>query len=233
MLHRILFLFLLIMPVMGVAQVTYYPWLPDHGNTVDDFLPIDWEVLKEVEGDLNGDSLPDKVLVFQLRYNVHETITNQGDTFNLFTKPRMFTILLQQKDKPFKYKLSLQNNTFILREGEGFGRDPFQNIEILKDTVILKMQGGSVREWQMNYAFILSKNKWKIAKVKKVISIPTFHYNITNVFRFSGKKSKNTHLENTSNTVEIQFYDHRIKKKHFFKDMNRPGTWMILNNWVI
>lgn len=98
------------------------PQLPEKGSQIKDFVPSGWEIIKEINGDVNDDKVADAVLVIKgtdPKYVtktdplVGKTVVNEktGETeFLLDGNPRILVILLKEKDG---FKLVEQNNSII------------------------------------------------------------------------------------------------------------------------
>lgn len=98
------------------------PHLPEKGSQIKDFVPSGWEVIQEINGDVNDDKVADTVLVIKCTDPkfvtkteplVGKTVVNEktGETeFLLDSNPRILVILLKEKDG---FKLVEQNNSII------------------------------------------------------------------------------------------------------------------------
>lgn len=105
--------FLLRQPALGaVLEVppVAYPILVRHAQSLRDFVPEGWRLECEVQGDLNGDNLPDDVLVLRAasRNNVLDVGARHFDT-----NPRILAIALA--DPGGGYRLAAENHTLIPR----------------------------------------------------------------------------------------------------------------------
>jgi hypothetical protein len=86
-----------------------------------------WSVKDSAIGDLNGDGRPDMAVVLEYADTVTEI---RGDSIENTGKPRILLVLLHDANDQ-GYHVALQNNTFILREGEGgMVSDPYGDISI-------------------------------------------------------------------------------------------------------
>ncbi|HEX6333253.1 MAG TPA: hypothetical protein VFZ78_03440 [Flavisolibacter sp.] len=110
----------------GAGRVSYaqqtdfiYPVLPATGSAIGDFIPHGWFVKDSAAGDLDGDGSGDLALVLEYRDTIPElrpdSSINEGS-------PRILAVYLGDR-KSGSYTRFLQNNTFIIRYGEG-GMDP-------------------------------------------------------------------------------------------------------------
>jgi hypothetical protein len=114
----VFFLCLIVFESSSLCGQEYsYPVLPQKGTSLNDFIPKGWFLLDSATGELHGDGHRDIVFVIQLSDTVDEL---RPDSSVLHTSPRILAVIF---DKGQTYDLFTQNNTFILRNGEG-GMDP-------------------------------------------------------------------------------------------------------------
>lgn len=151
---HLLILILILHSAYLKAQDFPYPTLPASAQQLSDFVPQHWFIKDSAAGDLNGDQVNDCALVIEYKDTVPERRpdgeVNQGS-------PRILIVLIKN-NKTNQYNLFLQNNTFIIRYGEG-GMDPEAYgelkiskgvlqvlISFLRGTVTYKfrMQGGDL-----------------------------------------------------------------------------------------
>jgi hypothetical protein len=100
-----------------------YPELTAHAPTAEAFVPSGWRLESTRAGDLNGDTLPDAVLV--LRENNPEGIVDgrpQAGPERYDTNPRMLAVLLA--DAHGGYDLALENHALIARTTDPSQQDP-------------------------------------------------------------------------------------------------------------
>jgi hypothetical protein len=107
---------------IDVLSQSNYPQLPLKGSQINDFVPAEWEVIKEISGDLNDDKVADTVLIIKgtdakLITKTEPTVgkivkdEKTGETeFLLDGNPRILVVLLKEKDG---FKLAEQNNSLI------------------------------------------------------------------------------------------------------------------------
>jgi hypothetical protein len=116
------------------AQNFSYPKIAIADQSLDGFIPKNWFLKDSAVGDLNNDSLSDIALVIEYKDTIQERRpdgeVNRGS-------PRILAVLLKDA-KTGQYKLFLQNNTFIIRYGEG-GMDPEAYGEVSISKGILKI----------------------------------------------------------------------------------------------
>lgn len=124
--------------INSMAQGFPYPALPMTGNSINDFIPEHWFLKDSCLGDLNKDGIPDYAMVLEYKAIVPEI--RPDDSIPVKTSPRLLAVLLKDPLSG-KYKLFLQNNTFITRNGEG-GMDPdaYGKISITKGILEITVQ---------------------------------------------------------------------------------------------
>ena len=117
---NLLFLvFILLLSYTGFCQVFSYPSFNKSVKTIDDLLTSDWTLKDSSAGDLNGDNIPDLVIVTEWKDTIEEL--RPDNTVNVGS-PRILLIFFKNS-KTGNFDLVLQHNTFIIRYGEG-GMDP-------------------------------------------------------------------------------------------------------------
>jgi len=114
---------------------------PVKGNSIDDFIPQNWQVIITEKGDLNKDNIDDAVVVIE-DTNPENFIPNDGfgtDTLNI--NPRILLVLFKEKNGDYKL-ITKNKNGFIPSENEEDSpclADPLEEgIEIEKG--VLKIQ---------------------------------------------------------------------------------------------
>lgn len=152
-------IFLLIFSLLvklSFAQFFSFPSINKTGDKVSDFIPKNWTIKDSATGDLNSDKLRDAAVVIQYNDTVTENRSGYG-TFN-GSRPRVLFVLFKSKTG---YALFSQNNTFILRYGEG-GMDPEPYDKITIENGILNInyqfvRGGAIYKfrYQSNALYLI------------------------------------------------------------------------------
>jgi hypothetical protein len=132
---------------------------------IQSFIPEGWHILEKndgnlavAEGDLNKDGLPDKAFVI-------EGEDKQTDE-EFYAPPRSLLIALKNKDNT--YSLSIKSDKAImLRDQGGVFGDPFQDIKIENDSLVIEFYGGSNYRWYMYYRFRYQNDGWYLIGVTK------------------------------------------------------------------
>jgi hypothetical protein len=117
---KLLFLVLtLLLSHTAFCQAFAYPSFNQSIKTIDDLLQSKWLLKDSAAGDLNGDNIPDLVVVTQWKDTIEELRPDNTVTLG---SPRILLIFFKNL-KTGSFDLVLQHNTFIIRYGEG-GMDP-------------------------------------------------------------------------------------------------------------
>jgi len=133
------------------AEVTA-PAVPKTGKTLGAFVPTGWKILKQAEGDLNKDSLPDTVLI--LASGVED-----GDSEDRFDAPRPLLLLLKQTDGGYSLAGNYSNVVLCKMCGGVFG-DPLEDLRIDRGTVVIKHYGGSSDRWGFTHKYRFQDGDW-------------------------------------------------------------------------
>lgn len=144
-------------PVDTIAPVSKTPESAEKGSesgqAFEMLIPEGWQIVEnnqqpqaEVEGDLNGDNIVDKVAVIEEK--------TQSDTAK-----RGLLIAFGTSDNG--YVKSILADTAILQSNEGgaFG-DPFESIEMDRGSVVINFYGGSNWRWYKKYRFRYQDQGW-------------------------------------------------------------------------
>jgi hypothetical protein len=121
-------LILLFFPILTWGQAPFaFPQFGSKVVGVSAFLSARWGLKDSVSGDLNGDGRPDMAVVLEYADTVTEL---RPDSIENTGKPRILLVLLRDSVGN-GYRVAVQNNTFLLRDGEGgMAGDPYAGIGI-------------------------------------------------------------------------------------------------------
>lgn len=118
---------------VACGQTFSYPSIAQTGHSINEFIPAGWVVLKSAWGDLNNDKAADAAIVLQYKDSIlWEKDPAIGDT--VLTQPRIL-LLLFNDPRDSSYRLVEQSNSFILLHDEPRMDDPFQEIQIINNTL--------------------------------------------------------------------------------------------------
>jgi hypothetical protein len=222
---KIIFLVFLFGNVTGVAAQQFaYPDIKQTGKTKTDFIPKDWKILQEANGDLNKDGLADWAMVIQYKDSVEEYTIS-------YARPRILVIVFQNADKKGFIK-KLQSNHFILREDEGgMMGDPIQLLEIKKNVLVLDFYGGGGgSRWSAYYKFRFDNTQFLLIGAELAdLDLSTGNYLVKSCNFLTMKMKKVTGkdmAENKEKETEI-WKKLEIKELKTFDTFIRPFTWEI------
>ncbi|MBC3541713.1 hypothetical protein ACFSC6_01710 [Rufibacter sediminis] len=120
-------LVLLFWVTTAFAQSVTPPVFTPSGKNSAAFVPPNWFVKDSAQGDLNGDKIPDLALVVEMKDTIQELRPDHSTNLG---SPRVLLLLLKEPSTGL-YKLAFQNDTFILRYGEGgMELDPYGDLSI-------------------------------------------------------------------------------------------------------
>lgn len=188
-----------------------FPAIPAQAQTQAELVPKGWIVEMESRGDLNGDGVPDLMLVLHMN-NPGNVIKNDGfGVSELDTNPRMLVVAFVDKATK-KYSLALANHTLIPRQTNPLMDDHLGNAEIVKGTLRV-----SLGMW-------MSAGSWYTTQTKL-----TFRYQ-DGCFKLIGYDSTET-KRNTGETseVSINYLTKKVKiAKGNIENDHRDVSWKTL-----
>jgi len=112
-----------------------YPPLAKSASSPEGFVPQGWRIDTQTEGDLNGDGLPDLLLVLQ-QDDPANVLANDPDSLGvraLDTNPRILAVAFAREKGG--YELSLENHDLIPRYETPTIDDPFSQAEIIDGAI--------------------------------------------------------------------------------------------------
>ena len=128
------------------------PTIPQSGIKILDFVPKDWAILFQAEGDLNRDGRPDAALI--LKFGEED-----ADRFQAVEIPRLLVFLLQAPSGG--YRLSASTSKLVLcRACGGIYGDPVQDFNIERGAVVVSHYGGSRYRWGFTHRYRLQDGDW-------------------------------------------------------------------------
>jgi len=230
------FYILILVAQFSFAQKSFqFPKIKTQGSSVAQLTPGNWTVIDTAYGDLNHDSSEDLALVFEYNKPVDETRVYGDNTTNIIKetqKPRILAIFFKDKSNE-TYRLSTQNNDFILRSEEG-GKlgDPLQQIAIKDQQLYLRFRGGSEWRWELGYTFKFENKDWFLTNAINL------YYNNTNgdmterIYNFKDRELYTTY----GNLYRRDIANHKTSEVLFFsqlrtfKTFKKPWAWEIMPN---
>lgn len=228
-----LYLFLLI-SVAGFAQKPfYYPQLKVKSNSAAAICPQNWLIIDQVNGDLNHDGQADLALILEYDKMINESRVygdNTSDIIKEVQKPRILAIYFKESGTE-EYRLSTQNNDFILRASEG-GKvgEPLQKMGIKDNQLYLRFQGGSDWRWELGYTFSYENTDWYLTSAISLYFNQNSGKMTERIYDFKTRQlfttNGNLHWRNTANVTrsEVLYFS----KMRTFKTFKKPWAWEIM-----
>jgi hypothetical protein len=131
-----------------------YPVIAASGARTEDFVPSGWKVELQKSGDLNGDRLPDVLMVLRMddpKNIVHGDAPSESQSLN--TNPRMLVMMFATDSGA--YRLALADHRFIPRNDDIDSEDYFGGAAIAgKNIQIGLVQAMTAGSWSLvNYQY--------------------------------------------------------------------------------
>ncbi len=142
--------------------------IPSKGKSIGDFVPANWKIFQQAEGDLNKDEKPDAVLIIE-NTNPDLIFVNEDSGNSQINLNSRYLLILFQTDNG--YELMELNKTFLPSEGnveEPCLIDPLMEggIEIKKGSLLLTLNyWSSCGSWTTNtniYTFRFQKDEFEL-----------------------------------------------------------------------
>jgi hypothetical protein len=228
------FYFLMLCAQISFAQKTFvFPKIKAQASSVEQVTPSNWTVIDQVYGDLNNDASDDLAVVFEYNKSIDETRVygdNNTDIIKETQKPRILAIFFKDKSTG-AYRLSTQNNDFILRSEEG-GKlgDPLQQIAIKDQQLYLRFQGGSEWRWELGYTFKFENKDWFLTSAINLYFNQNSGDMTERVYDFKTRELfttvGNLHRRDISNrrTSEVLYFS----QLRTFKTFKKPWAWEVM-----
>lgn len=217
------------------AQPFKFPLLPEYGKSIATLVPQNWKIIDSVSGDLNNDAVKDLAFVIEFYRPVKENRAygdNETEIITEMQKPRILAVYFRRSANG-AYRLSTQNNNFILRADEGgeLG-DPLRPMTISSNQLNLAFQGGGNWRWKLNYSFKYQDKNWLLTQANN------YAYQEgsgeVNDKRYDFVKNKKTVVSGSvsSGTLASETFEQplNIKTMRTFETFKKPWTWEIKPN---
>ncbi len=231
--------FLAVLIIAGYATVNgqsfEYPKIAGSKSSVQELLPLEWNMRDSVSGDLNGDSYPDLVLVLQYKdsVKVKKNVPVIGSE-TVITQPRILLIVFKNPDTRL-YDVKEQSNTFILTDDNPNIEDPYQSVSITKGIINISFQlfsnFGSYSVTNTTYKFRFQNNQFVLIGADNyVISRSTLDFEECSYNFLSAKWSLKKGNEENNVKAKSSIYPLNIDGLKTFKTFMQPYSWEIRKN---
>lgn len=120
-------------------------------DNLSEFTPKWWRIIGQADGDLNGDGIADKAIVYNTPINDEEF------------EARCLAIYKKENGK---WKLWLQTFAPLLSSGGGgMMGDPFDGISIEDGCIIINHFGGSSEKWSQQHSYKYVNDNWHLVHI--------------------------------------------------------------------
>lgn len=227
----LIFFMLILTANFSFAQKFNFPRLITQTTKPIHVIPKNWRVIDSVRGDLNKDNHNDLVLILEHNTAVNEDRAYGNYEIELITetqKPRILAVYF--KDANNKYRLSVQNNDFVLRSEEG-GKmgDPFKGLRIDSNKLTLSFEGGNDWRWKLNYEFEYVQKQWNLVTANNVYYHKDSGEMVDKQYDFVDRTIKtvvgsifNRNISNATDEDILVFGSPRT-----LNDFKKPWTWEV------
>jgi len=205
-----------------------YPNLPKSGESINDFVPKDWETVGKAQGDLNGDKIEDCALV--IKANLSKFLNkHDGLGSNPFdTNPRILVILFKDKDG---YRIAKQSNTFIVTPDSPTQEEPFQDVSIKKGVLELSFQlfssAGSWSTTSSSYRFKFLNGEFVLIGADKTDSMRNSGEMKSRSYNFLTSRLKVSTGNFSSDREKVRWKTYKLKKLKTLDTFKAPFSWKI------
>lgn len=229
-------LFLALVFGTSSGQRFHYPSIKLNGNSMHDFVPNGWAILKSAKGDLNSDQHNDVALVLQHRDSVSLSKDEDGYLDTVTTQPRILVIAFFNSTTK-QFDLIEQSNSFILDHDNPSMDDPFQNISIANQ--ILQIDFSifyNMGSWQTStncYKFRFRDHEFKLIGADYNSTMRNTGETEDRSYNFLTKKVKITtgNIENDERKTTWKPVDGAELKT--FNTFAQPFTWEVEKDFFI
>ncbi|AZA53859.1 hypothetical protein [Chryseobacterium sp. G0201] len=149
-----------------------------------EFQPKDSEVIQYVDGDLDGDKIPEKVIV----YNTKDT-TDLGNIRELQILKKIngkWTILEKSR------------NAILESRGGGMMGDPYQDMEIQKGILMITQAGGSSWKWGYTDKYRFQNGHFELIGYDSTYGKPEEYFSNVEFNLSTGQLNFEKEVENTA-----------------------------------
>lgn len=230
-----LILFFLLFQTALYAQPFVFPVLPEYGKSADIIVPQNWKIIDSISGDLNNDNIKDIALVLEFYRPVKENRAYGDNTTEIITeiqKPRILAIYFRKSVKG-SYRISVQNNNFMLRAEEGGEMgDPLRPMSIADNKLTLSFEGGGHWRWKLNYSFKYQDKDWQLTTANNYAYQQESGETNDKQYDFVNNKKKIISSVINNGTLASETFEQplNIKTLRTFNSFKKPWTWELIPN---
>ncbi|GGF16582.1 hypothetical protein [Flavobacterium limi] len=205
------------------------------GQSISDFIPIDWKLLASAKGDLNNDKNDDIAFIIQYKDSVSIEKIEFDEKETVVTQPRILILAFFNPIQK-KYEVIEQSNSFILNHDDPNMSEPFQNIEIKKGILRIDFQifmnAGSWSMSNNSYVFRYQQNEFKLIGADYNYLHRGSGETENRSYNFSTKKVKISTDDNSGSKEKTLLRPFKYDKLKTFKTFI-PFTWEIEKDFYL
>jgi hypothetical protein len=133
--------------------------------------PTSFEILEEIEGDLDNDGISEKVILYETGKEIHLGTERQ--------------ICIYKKNNNTWQLWKNSASAILGSEQGGMMGDPFDGITIDRNCIVISHFGGSRSKWEYTHSYKYQKGDFRLIGVKVIAITPCeefelFEYNLSN-----------------------------------------------------
>ena len=159
-----------------------FPTLPAQAQSAAELVPNGWIVEKEARSDLNGDGVPDLMLLLRMTEPRNVIAADRLETRQLDTNPRLLVVAFADQATD-ALSLALANHTLIPRHTDPLMEDPLGDVSVAKGTLQV-----SLGSWMSAGGWSMSHSKFTFRHQDGCFKLIGF--DATDVQRNTGKMSE-------------------------------------------
>jgi hypothetical protein len=214
-----------------------YPKLEKYGQTVESFVPKSWKTVDKATGDLNGDKIPDAVVVIR---GSDAKFINKNDGLGVEefdTNPRILLVLIRNA-LVNRYELIEQSNSFIITPDSPTMSEPFLAVKIKNGVLQLDFEifysAGSWGTSQASYKFKYTDGEFALIGADKTESARNTGETETRSYNFlTNRMSITTGNFATDTKNKVKWKTYRVGKLKTFRTFAKPFEWEIEPDYFV
>lgn len=200
----------------------------NHVKEIKDFIPENWKVVRQVNGDLNKDNIEDIALVIQNTDKNNIIINKEMGVDTLDKNPRALVILFKDPSTN-GYNLIAKNDSFILSHEDPEMSDPFSNIIIEKGVLKIYFQlfynAGSWETTSNTYVFRYQNNEFELMGAENTVFDRSSHESTKYSINFSTKKYSVSVSNIDDEKVKTGWKKFEMPELKTLTSIPKPFTW--------
>jgi hypothetical protein len=175
-------------------------------------VPSSYRILQETTGDLNEDTIVEKVIVYDTERNTD------------FGTEREIHILKKENDQWLLWKKVI--GPVLPSEHGGIMGDPFEEISIENNAIVIGHFGGSRQKWNYRHTYRFLDGDWKLVKAKTYSGAPCDSFLSFDYDLITGQINYSKDVENCEDETSTLDKKEEIRKPKTLPNMDgfSPGN---------